>query len=103
MARPLALTLLPHTPQGFLVADYPSTSIVPGDYDATPVFEVAKPPTGSSSCSNLMTGAPGQNCHQATFTTPEDLLKIVGGTNVSNDVAPANVSKSGLSKRATDF
>jgi len=103
LAGPMTLTWLPLTTQGFMVADYLSTSIVPGDDDATPVFEVAKPPTGSSSCSNLMTGAPGQNCHQATYTTPEDLLKIVGGTNVSNAVAPSNVSKPGLSKPATDF
>ncbi len=103
LAGPMTLTWLPLTTQGFMVADYLSTSIVPGDDDATPVFEVAKPPTGSSSCSNLMTGAPGQNCHQATFTTPEDLLKIVGGTNVSNAVAPANVSKPGLSSPATAF
>ena len=86
-----------------MVGDYISTSIVPGDDDGTPVFEVAKPPTGTSSCSNLSTGAPGQHCHEATFTTPEDLLKMSGGTNVSNDVAPSNLSKPGLSKRATDF
>jgi len=103
LAGPMTLTWLPLTTQGFMVADYLSTSIVPGDDDATPVFEVAKPPTGSSSCSNLMTGAPGQNCHQATYTTPEDLLKIVGGTNVSNAVAPSNVSKPGLSSPATAF
>src|SRR2546421_12472159 len=103
LAGPMNLTWLPLTTQGFMVGDYISTSIVPGDDDATPVFEVAKPPTGTSSCSNLSTGAPGQHCHEATFTTPEDLLKMSGGTNVSNDVAPSNLSKPGLSKRATDF
>ena len=103
LAGPMKLTWLPLTTQGFMVGDYISTSIVPGDDDATPVFEVAKPPTGTSSCSNLSTGAPGQHCHEATFTTPEDLLKMSGGTNVSNDVAPSNLSKPGLSKRATDF
>ena len=103
LAGPMKLTWLPLTTLGFMVGDYISTSIVPGDDDATPVFEVAKPPTGSSSCSNLTTGAPGQGCHEATYTTPEDLLKITGGTNVSNDVAPSNVvSKPGLSKPAID-
>src|SRR5437588_157209 len=76
LAGPMTLTWLPLTTQGFMVADYISTSIVPGDDDATPVFEVARPPTGTSSCSNLSTGAPGQNCHQATFTSSEDVLKI---------------------------
>src|SRR3989440_4612557 len=102
LAGPMKLTWLPLTTQGFMVADYISTSIVPGDDDATPVFEVAKPPTGgATSCSNLSNGAPGQHCDQATYTTPEDLLKMVGGTNVSNDVAPSNLSKPGLSKPAT--
>lgn len=103
LAGPMKLTWLPLTTQGFMVGDYISTSIVPGDDDATPVFEVASPPTGTSSCSNLSTGAPGQNCHQATFTTSEDVLKIVGGTNVSHDVAPSILKKSGLSKPATHF
>ncbi len=104
LAGPMKLTWLPLTNQGFMVADYISTSIVPGDDDATPVFEVAKPPTGgATSCSNLSNGAPGQHCDQATYTTPEDLLKMVGGTNVSNDVAPSNLSKPGLSSPATAF
>jgi hypothetical protein len=81
LAGPMNLRWLPLTNQGFMVADYLSTSIVPGDDDATPVFEVARPPDTPPSCSNLTTGAPGQDCHQATFTTPEDLLQIVGGAN----------------------
>lgn len=81
LAGPMNVTWLPLTNQGFMVGDYISTSIVPGDDDATPVFEVAHPPTGSPTCSNLSTGAPGQGCHQATYTTPEDLLALVGGTN----------------------
>ncbi|MFL5652942.1 MAG: sialidase family protein [Ktedonobacteraceae bacterium] len=104
LAGPMTLTWLPLTTQGFMVADYISTSIVPGDDDATPVFEVARPPTGTSSCSNLSTGAPGQNCHQATFTSSEDVLKIIGGTNVSNAQAPSNLpNKPGLSAPATAF
>ncbi|MFL5591337.1 MAG: sialidase family protein [Ktedonobacteraceae bacterium] len=101
LAGPMKLTWLPLTTQGFMVADYISTSIVPGDDDATPVFEVAKPATGGASSCSSPSGAPGQHCDQATYTTPEDLLKMVGGTNVSNAVAPSNVSKPGLSKPAT--
>src|SRR6266704_3095565 len=104
LAGPMTLTWLPLTTQGFMVGDYFSTSIVPGDDDATPVFEVAFAPTPPPDCSNLSTGAPGQGCNQATHTTPEDLLKITGGTNVSNDVAPSNLpKKSGRSQPATDF
>ncbi|HYL43557.1 MAG TPA: sialidase family protein [Ktedonobacteraceae bacterium] len=104
LAGPMTLTWLPLTTQGFMVADYISTSIVPGDNDATPVFQVAKAPTPPPSCSNLSTGAPGQGCDQATYTTPEDVLQITGGTNVANDVAPSNlIKKSGLSTPATAF
>ncbi len=80
-AGPMTLSWLPLTTLGFMVGDYISTSIVPGDDDATPVFAVAKAPTGSTTCSNLSTGAPGSGCHEAMFTTPEDLLLLVGGTN----------------------
>lgn len=66
-----------------LVGEYISTSIVPGDDDAIPVIMVAKAPTGTATCSNIMTGAPGQNCNQATYTTSEDILQIVGGTNAA--------------------
>ena len=103
LAGPMSLLWLPLTTGGFMVGDYISTSIVPGDDDASPVFAVARPPTGSSSCSNLSTGAPGQNCHEAMFTTSEDVLKVVGGTNVPDGVAASNVSKGGLSKPARDF
>ncbi len=102
LAGPMTLTWLPLTTQGYMVADYLSTSIVPGDDDATPVFQVAFPPTPPPNCSSP-SGAPGQGCHQATYTTPEDLLKIIGGSSVSNDVAPSNVSKPGLSSPATAF
>ena len=104
LAGPMTLTWLPLTTQGFMVADYISTSIVPGDNDATPVFQVAKAPTPPPNCSNLSTGAPGQGCDQATYTTPEDLLKMIGGTNAANDVAPSSpINKSGLSAPATAF
>ncbi len=92
LAGPMNLRWLPLTTQGFMVADYLSTSIVPGDDDATPVFEVARPPDTPPSCSNLTTGAPGQDCHQATFTTPEDLLQIVGGTNPATGGSTPNIA-----------
>jgi hypothetical protein len=104
LAGPMTLTWLPLTTQGFMVADYLSTSIVPGDDDATPVFQVANAPTPPPNCSNLNTGAPGQGCDQATYTTPEDLLQIVGGTNASHDVTPSTlIRKSGLSSPATAY
>jgi hypothetical protein len=81
LAGPMKLPWLPLTTGGLMVGDYISTSIPPGDDHATPVFAVAFPPTGTSSCSNLSTGAPGQHCHEAMFTTPEGLLQLVGGTN----------------------
>jgi hypothetical protein len=97
LAGPMDLTWLPLTSQGFMVGDYISTSIVPGAQEAVPVFAVATAPTGTStSCSNLSTGAPGQNCHEAIFTTSAPLV-LVGGTNVSHDVAPANLPKKGSS------
>ena len=102
LAGPMTLTWLPLTTLGYMVADYISTSIVLGDDDATPVFEVAFAPTPPPNCSSP-SGAPGQGCHEATYTTPEDLLKIIGGSSVSNDVAPSNVSKPGLSSPATAF
>jgi hypothetical protein len=104
LAGPMNLTWLPLTTQGFMVADYLSTSIVPRDDDATPVFMVAKAPS-TPTCSDVTNGNPGQGCDQATYTTPEDLLQMVGGTNVSNDAAPSGLikAKSGLSARATAF
>jgi hypothetical protein len=92
LAGPMKVTWLPLTTAGFMVGDYISTSIVPGDDDATPVFEVAFHPNGTPTCSNITTGAPGQHCNEATFTTPEDLLQIVGGTNVATGGATNGVS-----------
>ena len=93
LAGPMQLPWLPLTTQGFMVGDYFATAIVPGDDDAQPVFMVAFAPTPPPSCSNLTTGAPGQGCHQATYTTPEDLLKIVGGSNAAIDTGAGNVTK----------
>ncbi len=104
LAGPMTLTWLPLTTQGFMVADYLSTSIVPGDNDATPVFMVAQAPTPPPNCSNLSTGAPGQGCNQAAFTTPEDLLQMVGGTNPATG-GPTSVvtAKIHLAARQTAF
>ena len=104
LAGPMALTWLPLTTQGFMVADYLSTSIVPGDNDATPVFMVAQAPTPPPNCSDLNTGAPGQGCNQAAFTTPEDLLLMVGGTNPATGVPTSGVTaKQHLTVRQTAY
>jgi hypothetical protein len=100
LAGPMTLTWSPLTTQGYMVADYISTSIVAGDDDATPVFAVSFAPT-TPTCSSS-TGAPGSGCNQAMFTTSEDVLKLVGGTNVSNDpaVSVSITKKHGSSKPA---
>lgn len=87
---------LPLTTQGFMVGDYISTSIIPGATYATPAFDVAQPPTGKSPKGSTCI-APQTTCHVATYTTPEGLLAVVGGTNtVGNEqqryFAPADSS-----------
>jgi hypothetical protein len=94
LAGPMTLTWLPLTTQGFMVADYLSTSIVPGAANATPVFEVAKKPTIGKTCSNIQTGAPGSHCNQATFTS----LQGLGGTNAATR-SPTNVSQISAKQR----
>lgn len=99
LAGGMNLNWLANTSQGRMVGDYISTSIVPGDDDATPVFEVAFPPTGGPSCA-----LPPVVCHENTYTTSEDVLHLTGGTNVANDVAPSSpTKKSRLSVPATAF
>ncbi len=88
LAGPMKLTWLPLTTQGFMVADYLSTAIVPGAANANPVFEVAFQPTVGKTCSNLNTGAPGQNCNQATFTS----LQGLGASNAATAVPPSNLT-----------
>ena len=78
----MKLAWLANTSQGRMVGDYISTSIPPGDDDAAPVFAVAQPPTGGSSCA-----LPPVVCHENMYTTPEDLLSIVGGTNTVGNEA----------------
>jgi len=56
-----------------MYGDYISTSIVPGDNNATAVFAVAFPPIETTICND-------DNCHEAMYTTPKDTLLIKGGT-----------------------
>jgi hypothetical protein len=99
LAGPMTLTWLPLTTQGFMVADYLSTSIVNGANNATPVFEVAKAPTPPPSCSGP-NGQPGSGCDQATNTA---LVQIVGGTNAATsaptNVSPTNAKQQSLSRQ----
>jgi hypothetical protein len=44
----MPLTWAPLTTQGYMVGDYISTSIVAGANKATPVLEIAGPPSGST-------------------------------------------------------
>jgi hypothetical protein len=87
LAGPMKLDWLANTNQGRMVGDYISTSIVPGDDDATPIFEVAFPPTGASSCN-----VPPVVCHENTYTTSEDLASIVGGSNSVGNEATYTLS-----------
>src|SRR2546421_1898623 len=89
LAGPMTLTWLPLTTQGFMVADYLSTSIVPGAGHANPVFEVASAPTPPPNCSGS-DGTPGQSCHQATFTSLE---AFVGGSNAATSVPTTNLAR----------
>jgi hypothetical protein len=89
LAGPMTPTWLPLTTQGFMVGDYFATAVPPGGRTVSPIFAVARPPTPPPSCSNLSTGAPGQGCDQAMFTTPESVLNIVGGSNPSTEELPA--------------
>jgi len=95
VAGPMKLTWLADTTQGRMVGDYISTSIVPGDNDATPAFAVAQPPTGAASC-----GLAPAVCNEATFTTTEDFLRIQGGGNAASSVGALNTSSTTRINRA---
>lgn len=90
LAGPMTLTWTPLTTEGFMVADYISTSIVPGSDTAIPVFAVAAhpggtPPKGKTCIASAL-------CHQAMFTVA---APIIGGPNTAgNDtVYPATDQK----------
>ncbi|SRR5579871_190627 len=70
LAGPMMLSWLANTSQGFMVGDYISTSIAPGNADAAPVFAVALAPLGVI-------------FHEATYTSPQGVSAIVGGANTS--------------------
>ncbi len=89
LAGPMTLTWMPLTTQGFMVADYLSTAIVPGAGHTNPVFEVAFAPTIGKTCSNIQTGAPGSHCNQPTFTALEG---FVGGSNAATNVPTSNLA-----------
>ena len=80
-----------------MYGDYISTSIVPGDDDATPVFAVAQQPTGATTC-NV-----GVVCHENMDTTPEDLLQMLGGANAVGNEASASTSQQRIHATRTDF
>src|SRR6266581_1816723 len=82
LTQPMFLQWLALTTQGYMVGDYISTSIIPGDDDAFPAFAVATPPTNVPPQGGTCNSA-GVVCHESTFTTSEDLLKLAGGTNVA--------------------
>jgi hypothetical protein len=84
----MMLQWLALTTQGYMTGDYISTSIIPGDDDAFGAFEIATPPTIPPSAKSGTCVSSGVVCHEATFTTPEDLLKITGGSNADGN-APA--------------
>ncbi len=82
LTSPMFLQWLALTTQGYMVGDYISTSIIPGDDDAFPAFAVATPPTNVPPQGGTCNSA-GVVCHESIFTTSEDLLKLTGGTNVA--------------------
>ena len=84
---------LPLTTQGFMAADYISTSIVPQAENATPAVIVARPPATPPACSNLANGAPGQDCDVAAYTASPGLLAIVGGSNPATRPAHRAVTR----------
>ncbi len=98
LTPPMFMQWLALTTQGYMVGDYISTSIIPGDDDAFPAFEVATPPTNVPPQGGTCNSA-GVVCHESTFTTPEDLLKITGGTNVAGN-APTYFPTSGASLKS---
>ena len=77
---PMRLQWLALTTQGYMVGDYISTVVLPGDSDAYPVVAVASPPTGTGQTCN----AAGTVCHEAIFSV--DVHPFTGGTNpLGND------------------
>ena len=91
LAGPMTLTWSPLTTQGYMLADYLSTSIAPGAGHSNPVFQVSFPPGGNAtaSCSGS-NGSPGQNCNQPTFTALE---AFAGGSNAATNAPNTNLAQ----------
>jgi len=68
LAGPMQLAWLANTDAGVMVGDYISTSIIPSDGLVLPVFALANLPNGST-------------LHEATYTTPRQVVGSFGGTN----------------------
>jgi hypothetical protein len=100
LAGPMKVPWAPLTTQGYMVGDYISTSIVPGDDDAVPVFAVAHQPTGGSSCDITI---PGVKCDVAIYTTPESVLPIVGGSNTAGNDRVFPVTRQSSHGLPTDY
>jgi hypothetical protein len=94
LAGPMTMAWLPLTTQGFMVGDYFRTAIPPGGNTAYPIFMISKAPTTGTSCTDRTTNppTPGQHCDQATYTTPEGLMSIVGGPNAATSEVPAGAA-----------
>jgi hypothetical protein len=102
LTGPMMVPWAPLTTQGYMVGDYISTSIPPGDNDATPVFAVAHPPTGGTACDTMT--FPAVKCNVAIYTTPEDVLQLVGGKNTSTSAPVATTHRpSAPSSLPTDY
>jgi hypothetical protein len=80
VAGPMHLTWLPNTTLGYMVGDYVSTSLVPGD-GAFGFFEVAAPPTGGTFHEDTFTakrGLPGSSA-----TSDQSAATTTGGSRVA--------------------
>ena len=84
-----------------MFGDYISTSIVPGNTDANPFFDVAGVPTGTPKKSLTCTDS-GVTCHVDTYTAS---LAITGGTNTvgANEATYSSTSGKKLSAPPTDY
>ena len=94
LAGPMALSWLPNTNQGRMVADYISTSFVGS---AFPAFAVATAPTsGGSDC---FTATP--HCNEAIFTVKGG-LSVGGSANPASDQTNAGSNDTQTDSTLTD-
>jgi hypothetical protein len=95
LAGPMTLTWLPNTSQGFMVADYISTSFVGSP--AFPAFAVATAPTSGGSVCQTET----PHCNQAIFTVSGG-LSVAGSANPVTDQTNTSSSDPDTSSPITD-